>query len=88
MQVIVFSGVNHIIIHDLSRPHVYCLSKQNVSYKISINVLFYVNDYMQDDFQIFSFFNNHVPCINTILSKIQTCTYMLLPYYGSPVCAE
>jgi len=44
MQVIVFSGVNHIIIHDHSRPHVYCLSKQNVSYKISINVLFYVND--------------------------------------------
>jgi len=45
MQVIVFSGVNHIIIHDHSRTRVYCLSKQNVSYKISINVLFYVNDY-------------------------------------------
>jgi len=29
MQVIIFSGVNHIIIHDHSHPHTYCLSKQN-----------------------------------------------------------
>jgi len=34
MQVIVFSGVNHSILHDHSCPHAYCLSKQNMSYKV------------------------------------------------------